>query len=356
MTSGELSKIIEQLDMGDNQYMIDLSKRVCSISLSTSDQKRLIVELKGKRDEEFTDPCFEKSPFYNIYLAGLSYSPGSREAMKFAEKAEAQFKIQVRHWNQAICKWLISQILFMDGHQERAGEKIEGVLESLSSMVIEQTAYGLYKKNKTYNELFEKINAFKSQLNIKKSQTIDGNLKEPKGRASSNQSPTRLAGYLTLPNLMVYERVQAGSNGPMWSTTSSGKGCTQTSQVEINNQKYSIFSVNRGDRQISLEANRRYGWAMVNGNSMNTIQPTSIETGDAVLFYQSKDAPTYSIVVAACPDKTGSGSQYMVKRWDAANKLFLSSSNEPGHTPINMDEEHTIMGIVVAIAKSEKNS
>ena len=97
-------------------------------------------------------------------------------------------------------------------------------------------------------------------------------------------------------------------------------------QCKIGDQNYSIYSVNRGDRRIKLDPSRQYGWAEVVGNSMNIAQPTPINAGNMVLFYQSSEAANNAFVIVSCPADQGAGYSFMVKRW---NKVASSSFRTP---------------------------
>jgi SOS-response transcriptional repressor LexA len=119
----------------------------------------------------------------------------------------------------------------------------------------------------------------------------------------------------------------------------------------IGDQKYSIFSVNRGDRRINLDPSRQYGWAQVVGNSMNIAQPTPINAGNMVLFYQSSEAVDNAFVIVSCPTDQGAGYSFMVKRWNRGNQQFISDSSESGHPPIPCNKACRIIGIVTGVAK-----
>jgi hypothetical protein len=348
-----LADIIGWIDLGNSAMLKELSRRVCDSSINNEKTENLIKEISSKLREDFADPAFEKAPFYNIFLACLYFSPTSAESITYSERAENQFSIQGKKWNQVVNLWLSGQILYMRERLERARDKTNVALEHLSIIEKDRSIYGRYYENERCKEIKVKIRDLGNQIDnafSKGSQRAD---QEPqkKTAASSNRKTSGLEGYLSLPFIKVFERVQAGVKGPIWSDSSSYDGYTQINQMEINNREYSLYSVIPGDRQIRMVPKKKYAWVFVDGNSMNDVNPTSIEHGDAVLFFEAADAPSNAIVIASNMDQKGAGNQYMVKRWDAVNKLFLSESKEPGHEPVPLDEAHTIMGVVICVAK-----
>ena len=84
---------------------------------------------------------------------------------------------------------------------------------------------------------------------------------------------------------------------------------------------------------------------------MNLAQPTPINAGDLVLFYQSNEAAENAFVIVSCPADEGSGYSFMVKRWNKINQEFISDSSESGHPPIPCGKECKIIGIVAGVAK-----
>ncbi len=144
--------------------------------------------------------------------------------------------------------------------------------------------------------------------------------------------------------------VQAGPDGSLWVENSQEEIRLDVNSFRLGEEAYAIFSVRPDDRCISIQRDRQYGWARVQGNSMNAATPVPIVEGDLALFYQSEGtANENAIVIASRPDDHDPKAyQYMIKRWRAGQ--FLSESTED-YPPIPVDDRHRILGVVVAIAK-----
>ncbi|MGB8212216.1 MAG: S24 family peptidase [Anaerolineales bacterium] len=347
----DLIQILDHLDTGDNQEIAALSQRVRDFGLISSSPDELVSTLQEKLVETFTEPYYEKSPYFYFLLACASYLAGRSDAISHAERAESQFKNQGKKWDQSLCNWLLSLFLWECGEKERSQEKINAAINSFSTLAQVCSTSGLYKDNTSCLNVLYEIKLFKEEIDANLIQPSGDNGKKTKENSFSHPSPQGQEGHLLLLQLPTYTSVQAGSNGPIWAEHDSDNDYTETNRVSIGNRHYIIFSVNRGDRRITIDPNRQYGWAEVKGNSMNVAQPTHIEAGNMVLFYQSSDAPENAFVIVSCPTDTGAGFSFMVKRWNKADQVFLSDSSEFGHSPIPCDKECKIIGIVAAVAK-----
>ncbi|MCL4530521.1 MAG: hypothetical protein M1282_14040, partial [Chloroflexi bacterium] len=126
-------------------------------------------------------------------------------------------------------------------------------------------------------------------------------------------------------------------------------------KVEIEGKACSLHIIKKtsaGDRQITVQSNGDlYGWAPVIGKSMNAWD-TPLNEGDYVLIYKTSVASHGDFVIAANRDSSGEMAP-IVKRFDAENYVLLSKSNDKSraYPPIPMDEDHQIVGVVIAVAK-----
>ncbi len=156
--------------------------------------------------------------------------------------------------------------------------------------------------------------------------------------------------FLSIRSFPELIAVQAGPDGSLWVENSQEEMRLDINGFRLGEEAYAIFSVRPDDRRISIQRDRQYGWARVQGNSMNAATPVPIVEGDLALFYQSEGtADENAIVIASRPDDHDPQAyQYMIKRWRAGR--FFSESTED-YPPISMDRHHRILGVVVAIAK-----
>jgi hypothetical protein len=165
------------------------------------------------------------------------------------------------------------------------------------------------------------------------------------------------AGFLTLPWIPTVTSVQAGKNGPIWAPQ------LKTNQVglpfiTIKDDLYTIHPIKSGGRRLTLQLNKEYSWAPVLGQSMNKAR-LKIEEGDYILFEttlgpSARKLEEHDIVIISQP--TATGYTYMVKQYWKNENMAVSQTTEVGsqYDPIQVDKDHQIMGIVIAVAKKHK--
>jgi hypothetical protein len=344
-------QILDYVEFGKNQEIAELARSFRSTGLDIAPLDKIILELKETLKERNADLFYEKSPYYHFLLACAAYIAGHKEAINCAERAESQFKNQGKTLDQSLTNWLLGLFLFEGKQIDWARERIDDAINCLSSIIKERSNNGRYADCDSCKEILKEINIFRKEIDDSLIGSRKFNQTTQDEQNTSQQPPSGQDGFLFLPQLPTYNHVQAGSDGPIWVSASSGAACTEMDRCVIGNRKYSIFSVNRGDRRINLDPSRQYGWAQVEGNSMNMAQPTPINAGNMVLFYQSSEAADNAFVIVSCPAVQGAGYSFMVKRWTRVNHQFISDSSESGHLPIPCDKECKIIGIVTGVAK-----
>jgi len=133
--------------------------------------------------------------------------------------------------------------------------------------------------------------------------------------------------YLTIPWLPEYRRVRGGPQGIIWEDPADNSN-TIVHTIQIGSQYFRLHSIKKTaatDVQITLTHNREYGWAKVDGHSMNGCWPVPIEHGDYVLFFKNQRAVDDEIVIASCKDMNGSFA-YMVKRYKDMEQALFSET------------------------------
>jgi hypothetical protein len=159
--------------------------------------------------------------------------------------------------------------------------------------------------------------------------------------------------YLSLFSIPIYGTVMAGEEGvvhidPVENTS------TIVDKVELEGRPYAIFNVGgtaSRDRQITLIPQESYGWLWVRGLSMNAWN-IPLNEKDYVLFRKSQMAENNEFVIVSSRD-TSVDNRLIVKRFDELNGQFLSRSTDTSrsYAPIPMDDDHKIVGVVIAVAK-----
>lgn len=88
---------------------------------------------------------------------------------------------------------------------------------------------------------------------------------------------------------------------------------------------------------------------------MNASKPVPINEGDYVLFSSKKPGNRDAIVIAGYAI-TDHETTTMVKKFIAKDMLLISETSDTSedYSPINMTEDHQILGTVLAVAKPAK--
>jgi Peptidase S24-like len=313
--------------------------------------KEIIDELKHRRNS------YDDMPFCDLFMAFAYYESGKEKdnsnAIKYTIKATEGFKISGQRLNAALAHWMLG-VLYYDTKDEQKGPgELQSAVDILLDLIKESRSSGKYEESqKIYEFLLKRLGwtislPYRTQSN----HTSNEDVVEVEFKKKHAEESGEAGGYLSLSWLPISSKVTAGKDGPIWATPPKNAIRTEIDQIVLGNNRYAIFSVTQGDKRIVFSSDKRYGWAEVEGNSMNADKPTPIEEMDMVLYYKAEDATGNSLVIASIPDEKGAGFKYMVKRWDAGNNQFISHSNQPGFKPIPRDADHTIIGIVSAIAK-----
>jgi hypothetical protein len=165
---------------------------------------------------------------------------------------------------------------------------------------------------------------------------------------------TNAAGSLLLPWLPKYHKVKAGLDEVMWDDPIKPRA-TFAQTLEIDGREFRIFPLagkSPHERQITLVTQEHYGWAMVDGNSMNASEPIPICHGDYILFRLRNQPQNDDVVVASRPTASG-GFAHMVKRFRNAERDLASETDDTSaeYPPMPLGSRHQILGIVIAVAK-----
>jgi len=349
-----VSQILEYVDFSGQQEIAECAQTLRTDGGDGQKLNEIILRLQRVLKEHHSDPYNTKSPYYHFLLACAYSLSAHQNASNSAERAEYQFKNQGLQKNRYLCCWLLGCIFWEHNHLERARDVTEEAIRGFQSLIKNESANGKYEDCECCQAILDNIYDLREKIGNEIENQSDS--QEEKVNEQEKNQPDKPSldgeeGFIYLPQIPVYTHVQAGSDGPIWIRPSQKKSYTVTNQLTINDHRYIIYSVTRGDRRITLDANRKYGWAEVKGNSMNKARPTAIDSGNMVLFYQSSEAKENAFVIVSCPDGSGNGESYMVKRWKKANREFISDSSESGHPPIPYGADFRIIGIVVAVAK-----
>jgi hypothetical protein len=156
---------------------------------------------------------------------------------------------------------------------------------------------------------------------------------------------------LALP-IPIYGTVEAGLDGELH--VDHFNKFTIVNKVELQGQAFDVYGIwgNASiNQRITITTTKTYGWLRIHGLSMNGWD-LPFDENDYALFYKTSVASHLDYVIASNRDPSGEIA-LIVKRFDAENNLLLSKSNDISnpYNPIQLDENHQIVGIVIAVAK-----
>jgi tetratricopeptide (TPR) repeat protein len=331
----DLKKLTDLLEITQPEIIVDLKKSIMR-SFNNPKAMRSIVDRQCEnREQTHCYSCGNEAGC--LILNGIAYlSLGETEAaIRELENANQHFRNEDETWNHIIGLALIGNAYEKRKKDHRAFreyKKAHGVIKNIFLRTHQ-------------NDYIEKAISLEKAL---KAKVDELNPNSPKKRGGQ---PTKAR--LSIPWMPTYSGIQAGPNGPIWSEHLPKDESIFLDQIVLEEKPYDIYSLKQGDNLIFLSGLKKYGWAKVSGNSMNAAKPIAIPEGDYVLFYESSDADNGMIVMASCPNKSGAGYQFIVKRYSRNDKLLTSETEPPdSYEPIPIKKDVKIIGVVIAVARS----
>lgn len=403
----ELIRPLDELESreikANNNEIVVWIQKVRSSCLDVSNSRDIIPDLIEIRDNHDVDPYDEKSPYYSLLLAyARVFFDDIDGAVIDIELSISGFKNlgKEKVWQQAVSNWFYGLLLCKQGQCDSAKAKVDIAIDIFSKLDKEQCHFGEYCAEyrnmietiqTSYNEAFEKqikeqktyvpkknvdspLPQRKSRYNteVKKKQfpthgsTRSNQTQKPrkkpqprppkKRRTRISQGDYQVSDYIAVPWLPIYQSVCAGPNGIVIMDAPSNTDVTLTA-IQIFGVPHNLYSIKKMDRQVTLSHVFTYGLVKVEGNSMNNTQPIHINDGDYVLFSKQQISEENDIVIASRKNPGGDFA-YMIKRYMKRDKLLVSESSEQNslddYQPIEINKDHQILGVVIAVAKAKK--
>lgn len=288
-----------------------------------------------------------RQSYYFLYLAVAHLKIGEKKPAKEALAHAVQgFRIAGSTLNEALGEWFFGIIHFEDEKLIRAEQACIRALSLLDSLIQDHELKGAYNHAKELRTHYRKIERFTKGLNSRS--------KKKKSKAI----PSVPSFQIHIPWVEVYDSVQAGVNGIIWLDT-PGSSQANINEIEIEGSTYALHPVTvdktGNHEQITLSKKLKYALAKVRGHSMNACKPVPINEGDYVLFSTYWTKGRNAIVIAGL-SLTDHETTTMVKKFIAKEKLLISETTEIGedYQSIQMNEDHQILGTVLAVAKLAK--
>jgi len=341
-----LANQIEIKDQGLDDLRTQIIK---SIDLNNEMMLRSILNRQlSNRQEDYCLSCDSEGDCF--ILNGIIYLRLKKHEKAIEEFQNANWHLRSKNetWKSIIGMTLLGLALEENGKMHLALHEYKKAYETLAANLWRINTHDqLMKANEIKNELLEKL----KELAVPYPSTAPSSNTAPHKTNATNSSIDK-RDYLTLFSIPIYGTVEAGLNGQLH--IDHFGMFTIVNQVEINKKAFDIYNVHGvvdPDRQITIKTNREYGWLRVQGLSMNGWD-LPFNENDFVLFYRAPNALHQDFVIASNMDSSGEIS-LMVKRFDAARNQLLSRSTDTrkSYDPIPVDEQHQILGIVIAMAK-----
>ena len=349
----ELVEIIRALQVDEKTPVVEISELRDQVLKAYGDPQKaeqFIDELNNR------NVAYEDRPFCDLFRAFAYYEStkdaNNKNAIRYATRAREGFKLLGQRYNHGLAYWTLGVLYYNTKEEQKGPAELQAAVEIFTEIINKLQLLGKYGESQQMYEFLIKRLGWTISLPYGQgyihpnADIIEGEFKEEHTGKLADSN-----GYLSFSWLPISSNVTAGKDGPIWATPPKNAIRTEIDQVVLGDNRYDIFSITQGDKRIIFSSDRRYGWAEVEGNSMNDDKPTPIEEKDMVLYYKAEDATENSLVIASSPNEEGAGFKFMVKRWDAGNNQFISHSKQPGFEPIPRDANHAIIGIVNAVAK-----
>jgi len=345
-----LKELTEMLEVSDLKVNI-LKSRVLS-SFGNSDAINITIEQQCENRKQTNcyacddeGPCLILRGIMNLYL-GMT-----EKAILEFEKGNAYLRNKDDSWNSIIGLDLLGIAYEISGRRHQA------LLEYQQAIHIIKVYLQTHANEYTY---ITKILALKKDLNSRLNSPLSPDafgIPQTQIDTSNNANHSRseednLNDYLALFAFPIYGTVEAGPDGELH--IDHFDTFTVVKKVELQEQAFDVHSVPRTaltDRQITVMTTRAHGWMRVHGWSMNGWD-IPFDENDYVLFYRASAASHLDYVIVSNRDPSGEIA-LIVKRFDAKNNQLLSKSKDTSnpYNPIPLDEDHQIIGIVIAVAK-----
>lgn len=341
----EITLILDALEK-DDFSVVAMEKNIRELIKDQGDMYSTRNNIKA--EVEIANRIYtHRQPYFSLYLAIAHLKIGDKKPAKEALAYAVQgFRIAGSTLNEALGEWFFGIIHFEDGKLTRAEQACKRALSLLDSLIQDCELKGAYNHAQELRNHYKKIEKFAKGVN-------SGSKKK-----KTNSIPSTPSFQINIPWVNVYDSVQAGVNGIIWSET-PGSSRANINEIEIEGSIYTLHpvSVDETDEQaqLSLSKKLKYALAKVRGHSMNASRPVPINEGDYVLF-SSKNPGNRDAIVVAGYSFTDHETTTMVKKFKAQEKLLVSETTDTSedYPPLEITDEYQIFGTVLAVAKPVK--
>jgi hypothetical protein len=346
-----LKNLIEQLDVVAPE-IIDLRSCVIS-SLGNAVVMRGILDRQCENRDQTSCYHCEDQGICSV-LTGIAHLELGEihTAIKELENGNQHFRSKDETWNSII------GLVLLGNAYEKSSNSHQAVIEYKKALHLVTENYIRIHAN-DYDEL-SRARSLVNELNTQTTQPFSPRpstamhvqADHPGVRPNVNTVGSERA-YLSLFSMPICGTVTAGPDGEVHINPVENT-FTIVNKIELEGCEFDVFSVGNTatrDRQITLKPQESYAWAKVRGLSMNGWD-TPFNENEFVLFREAHSANHNDFVIVSFWDPSGD-LMYIVKKYDGSRRQFLSKSTDTirKYLPIPMDDDHKIIGLVIAIAK-----
>ncbi len=331
-----------------NQVVTSIEKKTGEMLNGIYDVELLIKDLK--REIYLTSDLQSSNLLYYCFYLAIAYLKLNdiKNAKVILADAVQGFRMRGLSFNEAMGERLFGVLHLKRGDTIQAQKACETSLAILTQLLKEYKEESDYESARICADRMENVQNLIETL-INPLPTIE-EYNVLKRSVAQNESD-----FMVLPWLPRYESVCAGRNGIIWVEPAPKHGAIIRT-IEIDGKLCKLISThtttNSVDHQINLAQNVSYGWAKVEGKSMNASKPVPIEEGDYVLFStQPRNASDHIVIVSRA--LTDNEYAYMVKKYIARENVLISETTDSSqdYSPIPLGKDNQILGTVIAIAK-----
>lgn len=341
-----LEELTKQLNIND-QGLKDIKKQIIE---SFGDETKLRALLNQQRLRQDAKECISCDDEGDCFiLNGIIYLALDEieHSIKELEHANRHLRNNDETWNSVLGLVLLGTALEENGQEHLAIHEYKRARETLSINYLRIHAH----------DYMEESQALEKDLCDKITKLSNPHVSTPPPSRTDSNPPTDDKDYLALFSIPIYGRVEAGPDGELF--IDHFDTFTLVHKVEINGKNFDLHGIHgasSSDRQITVATTKNYGWLRVHGLSMNDWD-LPFNENDYVLFYKNSVASHFDFVIASTRHPSGDFA-LIVKRFDEKNGQLLSKSKDTDNTykPIKLDNDHQIIGIVVAVAKPFKQT
>jgi hypothetical protein len=325
-----LERLTKLLDISDPE----IKKLKNQVIKSFGEPIAMRIVLKQRCENRERSKCYScESEGECSVISGIAHLDleETEMAIKHLEDASQHFRGESETWNSIISMTLLGLAYEKRGEWRQALPQFQEALRKLTRNYLRVHA----------NDYPKEAIKLEEDLQAKVSHQAPARKKKH----------TRTQALLVFSSLPVYSGVQAGPGGPTWMQPFPKNPRTSVDRIILDDKSHIIYAISSGN-QITLAGGKKYGWAKVFGDSMTASKPVEILEGDYVMFFEGNDADNGEIVIASCPDDSGAGYKFIVKRYSKSDGHLISETNPPNkYDHILLDENTRIIGTVIAVAK-----